>query len=613
MLSLAVVLPLGCSSPQPVAGAPEQIDGGVQITVPVLWADPASGASGVEPALVWAGDDAVTDFRIDLRDLEAKGAGAAWQAASATAAAVGSLYSGLDPRDVDVSFSVTGPIDGPSAGAALTVGVLAALRGDALLPGVTMTGAVSPDGTISRVGGVGLKLAAAKEAGYSTVLLPPGNATLQVSGSNETISAVDAGNDLGLDVRHVSTVAEAYQLLTGMPLTPGADVPYVLPASVRDAGAQTARDLIANTAELVAQIPADAAKRPVLIEGLARSEEFLAAGDAASAYALAVEALLVAGRVTTVHRYGSVIDAKGLQAARDLLTDEAKTAVAEAEAALLEGSDIDGLGMEQVVSLPTALAWSAYARATLQGLASSVLGLDTREGILAGAAVLSEARDSIALLQPDALEVIRAMPSQPLPSKDWAAEYLSGYTMFLARAGEANADYIAEVVLPSIPSASVGTDDVRSLAPVLDQSRLAREALSTATEATPREIQDAAIAITDFVSTGMFIAATQEAGITGFNLVSDAPTITDASSVQASIDSLLGVISGASSQAAARGLDAGYPVWSAEWGSAAFAELSQQDRLGAGAVLAFSELAYDAVALQMLLASSLDQRQAAAL
>ena len=128
MLSLAVVLPLGCSSPQPVAGAIEQIDGGFQITVPVLWADPASGASGVEPALVWAGDDAATDFRIDLRDLEAKGAGAAWQAASATAAAVGSLYSGLDPRDVDVSFTVTGPIDGPSAGAALTVGVLAALR-----------------------------------------------------------------------------------------------------------------------------------------------------------------------------------------------------------------------------------------------------------------------------------------------------------------------------------------------------------------------------------------------------------------------------------------------------------------------------------------------------
>jgi len=510
---------------------------------------------------------------------------------------------------VDVSFSVTGPIDGPSAGAALTVDVLAALRGDALLSGVTMTGAVSPDGTISRVGGVGLKLAAAKEAGYSTVLLPPGNATLMVSGSNETISAVDAGRALGLDVRHVATVAEAYQQLTGRPLAPVLDTPYVLPASVRDAGARTARDLIGEATKRVVQAPADAAERPVLIAGLALAEEFLAAGDAPSAYALAVEALLVAGRVNTVHGYDLVIAAKGLEAARDLLSDEAKTAVADAGAALVQGSDIDGLGMEQVVLLPTALAWSAYARASLHGLASSVPGLDTREGILAGADVLSEARDSIALLQPDALEVVRAMPSRPLPSKEWAAEYLSGYTNFLARAGEANAAYIADVVLPTIPSASVGTDDVRSLKPVLEQSRMAREALSTATEEIPREIQDAAIAITDFVTTGMFVAATQELEVTGFNMVADAPTIADPSSVQASIKSLLGILAGASSQVAARGLDAGYPVWSAEWGSAAFTELSRQDRLGAGAVLAFSELAYDVVALQMLLASSLDQRQ----
>jgi hypothetical protein len=201
------------------------------------------------------------------------------------------------------------------------------------------------------------------------------------------------------------------------------------------------------------------------------------------------------------------------------------------------------------------------------------------------------------------------MPSRPLPSKEWAAEYLSGYTNFLARAGEANAAYIADVVLPTIPSASVGTDDVRSLKPVLEQSRMAREALSTATEEIPREIQDAAIAITDFVTTGMFVAATQELEVTGFNMVADAPTIADPSSVQASIKSLLGILAGASSQVAARGLDAGYPVWSAEWGSAAFTELSRQDRLGAGAVLAFSELAYDVVALQMLLASSLDQRQ----
>ena len=111
----------GCGSTTPERAGLQTIDGGRQITVPVLWSDPSRAIGGVEPAVVKVGDGSATNFSSDLRDLEAKGAGAAWTAASASAAAVGALYSGRDPSDIDVSFTVSGPIDGPSAGALLTV------------------------------------------------------------------------------------------------------------------------------------------------------------------------------------------------------------------------------------------------------------------------------------------------------------------------------------------------------------------------------------------------------------------------------------------------------------------------------------------------------------
>jgi hypothetical protein len=215
-------------------------------------------------------------------------------------------------------------------------------------------------------------------------------------------------------------------------------------------------------------------------------------------------------------------------------------------------------------------------------------------------------------LQPDALDVVRAMPSRLLPSDDWGANYLAGYTGFMARAAEANSAYIADVVLPSIPSASVGIDDVRSIAPILEQLGSARAARAETLQDLSREVQDAAVAITDFVASTAFITATQGFEVAGFNMVTAAPTVADELAVQASFDELRGIIDASTAAAAASGLDAGYPAWSAQWGSAALVALSERDRMGAGVVLAFNELAYDVINLKMLSASVLDQRPRAA-
>ena len=593
----------GCGSTTPERAGLQTIDGGRQITVPVLWSDPSRAIGGVEPAVVRVGDGSATNFSIDLRDLEAKGAGAAWTAASASAAAVGALYSGRDPSDIDVSFTVSGPIDGPSAGALLTVAILAALRDVPLLPGVTMTGTISPDGTISTVGGVGLKLASAAEAGYTTVLLPPGNTELTVGGTGESISAVEAGRQLGLDVRHVATVAQAYEQLTGQNFIAVSEDPYVLPPAVLAAAEKTAQDLVNEVTALSDQMPADAQQRSVIESDLAAARGDLEAGDPASAYARATTALFAVGRAITVDKYQELLRNQGLDAAKANLADDIVVALAAAESAIARGSDVSGLGMESALSTPTALAWSAYTRAALRALLVAVPDVSDEDQLLAAVTVLSEQSLSVEYLQQDALDVVRSMPSRALPSEQQLADFLSGYTNFLVRGAQANAQYITDVVLPSVPAASVGIDDVRSLSPIIGQLAQETATIDVATEGIREEIAQAASAITDFVTTTAFISATQGFGVDGFSMVTQAPTITDESAVRVAFDTSRQIVADSANLVSAQGLDAGYAVWSAEWGSSAFNELAREGRAGTGAVLAFNELWFDVINLQMIYAS----------
>lgn len=80
-----------------------------------------------------------------------------------------------DNYHVHVNFPGGAPVDGPSAGAAMAVAVLSALRGDAVDNKVAITGELSVHGQIKPVGGVTAKIAAAVEAGATRVLIPADN------------------------------------------------------------------------------------------------------------------------------------------------------------------------------------------------------------------------------------------------------------------------------------------------------------------------------------------------------------------------------------------------------------------------------------------------------
>jgi uncharacterized protein len=158
------------------------------------------------------------ELRVGFFQEEVAGTGQQWQSSGWIAVLLGSMLDGVNPTDYEFSFSSGGWIDGPSAGGLMTVGVLAALRGDKVRDDVSMTGTINPDGTIGPVGGIPHKLDGAAKAGKKIILVPIGQRYDYDVNQEKLVDLVEAGKKLGIEVREVSTVFEAYAALTGQTL-----------------------------------------------------------------------------------------------------------------------------------------------------------------------------------------------------------------------------------------------------------------------------------------------------------------------------------------------------------------------------------------------------------
>lgn len=89
-------------------------------------------------------------------------------------------YTGVDLSEIDLVYSIdieASLIEGPSAGAALTVATIAAIQNKTLKPDVIITGTMNPDGSIGPVGGILVKAKAAKDIGATLFIVPKGQAT----------------------------------------------------------------------------------------------------------------------------------------------------------------------------------------------------------------------------------------------------------------------------------------------------------------------------------------------------------------------------------------------------------------------------------------------------
>lgn len=156
-----------------------------------------------------------------------------------TAAAVVEELMGVSFSNTDIILTITSDVkvdavDGPSAGGAITVALLAALQHVEVMDGVYMTGTVNSDGSVGKVGGVPYKALAAVEEGAEVIIVPVGQGTVTMyepktvqvgrftitTYEKVTMELEEYLQESGYSVKivEVASVREAYDAFTGQSL-----------------------------------------------------------------------------------------------------------------------------------------------------------------------------------------------------------------------------------------------------------------------------------------------------------------------------------------------------------------------------------------------------------
>ena len=149
-----------------------------------------------------------------------------------TAVDVAKEITGMGLQNTNLYFSLSTDaqeVGGSSAGASAAIATAALLSGRKIKSGFIMTGSVDEQGKIGQVGRILEKARAAKKAGYTTFLVPPGESTVQIA--TEKCTERSVGNALvkncdtqfeeksvedeaGIRVIEVGSASQAFALAT---------------------------------------------------------------------------------------------------------------------------------------------------------------------------------------------------------------------------------------------------------------------------------------------------------------------------------------------------------------------------------------------------------------
>jgi uncharacterized protein len=196
------------------ARAAEARDG--EATVKALWfsnGNPVKG--GTSDITVRVHDNPSDGASVGVIEQYAGGTGNQWRTATWLAAFNAARAAGVSMVDHEYLVRAGGHIDGPSAGMLMTSTMMALLRDKPVIPTVTMTGTVNPDGSAGPVGGIVQKMQGAKEAGIKRIGYPMGSRNHQDLATGNMVDLHDAATSLGMEAVEVHDLYEAYELLTG--------------------------------------------------------------------------------------------------------------------------------------------------------------------------------------------------------------------------------------------------------------------------------------------------------------------------------------------------------------------------------------------------------------
>jgi predicted S18 family serine protease len=155
--------------------------------------------------------------------------GVVFQGAANTAVAVAGNQTGADLSGSDVIFSISSgdvisEVDGPSAGALMTLLMISAIEKQPIDESLTLTGTIDNNGHVGAIGGVIAKATAAKESGKTLFLIPWDNQMIsppvQMTGAEiftipqqQQVDARDyIEKNIGITVMYVNTIDEVTAL-----------------------------------------------------------------------------------------------------------------------------------------------------------------------------------------------------------------------------------------------------------------------------------------------------------------------------------------------------------------------------------------------------------------
>ncbi|HDN76148.1 MAG TPA: hypothetical protein ENG05_03365, partial [Acidilobales archaeon] len=315
----------------------------VKLKVPAVYIDEKGVMHGASTeflvGIAWPGEGTVYFSAEPLTQID-------MQAASRVAAIIASIYAGtsLDYYDFFVRVKSRSEIvGGPSASAITATAFLALITNASILPNVSMTGMIEPDGTIGPVGGVAEKLEAMAKEGIKVFLIPKGQSVVKVLRryvENKTIgrtviiserivpvtvNVTELGAKLGVKVVEVGSIIEAYEYLTGRRLS----LPkysYEYPEWLREELVKLTKILVEDVKGNLSLITSDVRKKLSSVidevkEHLDKVDEYLKAHKYYSAVSEAFIASVLTSYITSVAK---ALSSKNLREALNVIKNEVR-------------------------------------------------------------------------------------------------------------------------------------------------------------------------------------------------------------------------------------------------------------------------------------------------
>lgn len=462
-----LVLPTPTATPRPRVPERSEVD--------VLWVQtgPAGAKGGTSRIKVTIEPNSSRELRVGFYEEEVGGSGPMWHASGWMAVIMSSFLLGIDPVDYRYTFDVGGTIDGPSAGGLMTVATIASLLAHKVKANATMTGTINPDGTIGPVGGIPHKIDGAAAKGKTLVLVPSGSRLSRDVNTKTQVDVVQRGRRQNVDVKEVSDIYEAYELLTGQPLPKPIgmkDQQPSLPPVAYERVQSKAKEWYSRYHQLKTQYAALPKQfRLDLTESLVaeaaqsgeKAEKYHSQGMASAAYGRAVEASLRASMALHTSKVLESYAGGGINSA--LAYMQSMQAVDLKIDAL-----IDRLQSQKPATLGDSIALAdAYGSANLamalSHLAAATLQTDARTHeramtVLTMATLYYALADQMVDIAKDTIDIGWGYGSTPAPSE----ERIASLADLFRRAADANLNYFEKIVLDEIAQeAGIHVDAVK--------------------------------------------------------------------------------------------------------------------------------------------------------